>query len=68
MYGIEGVLTPTGTAKGLLGINPLGSEDSKARLEDRQLQKALNYLGLPFKQLGDYERDSERRRQGREGE
>ena len=68
MYGVEGVFTPTGTAKGLLGIDPLGSEESQARSSDRQLQKALNYAGLPFKQLGDYERDYERRRQGREGE
>ena len=68
MYGVEGVFTPTGTAKGLLGIDPLGSEESQARSSDRRLQKALNYAGLPFKQLGDYERDYERRRQGREGE
>jgi hypothetical protein len=67
MYGLEGVFTPTGTAKGLLGIDPLGSEDSKARVDDRQLQKVLNFLGFPAKQLGDYERDYERRRQGREG-
>ena len=66
MYGIDGVVTPSGTAQGLLGVDIGGGEYGNERAQDKQLQKGLNLFGVPVKQLGDAERESERRRQQKE--
>ena len=66
MYGLEGFLTPTGTGQGLAGIDIGGGDYGKERAKDKQLQKALNFIGLPFKGVGETEKEYERRR--REGE
>ena len=66
MYALEGVLTPTGTGQGLAGIDIGGGEYGSERAKDKQLQKALNFIGLPFKGIGETEKEWERRR--REGE
>ena len=66
MYGLDGVFTPSGTAQGLLGVDVGGGEYGNERAQDKQLQKLLNVWGAPVKQLGDAERESERRRQRKE--
>jgi hypothetical protein len=67
LYGVESVFTPSGTAQGLLGVDVGGGEYGNERAQDKQLQKLLNVLtGAPVKQLGDAERESERRRQRKE--
>ena len=67
MYGVESVFTPSGTAQGMLGVDIGGGEYGNERAQDKQLQKLLNVLvAAPVKQLGDAERDSERRRQQKE--
>ena len=58
MYGLEGMFTASGSVQGLAGFDVQGGEAS-ARAADRQGQKALNFMGLPFKQLGEKERRAE---------
>lgn len=66
LYGVESVFTPSGTAQGLLGVDVGGGAYGNERAQDKQLQKILNILGVPVKQLGDAERDYERRRREKE--
>ena len=66
LYGVESVFTPSGMAQGLLGVDVGGGAYGNERAQDKQLQKILNILGVPVKQLGDAERDYERRRRQKE--
>ena len=58
LYGAEGIFAPLGAAQGLSGTSILGGSESE-RLQDRMVQKAYNYFGIPVKQLGERERTAE---------
>lgn len=66
LYVAEGVMPPLGTVQGLLGVDLDGGEYGNQKAEDKQLQKGFNSIGLPFKQIGESERDWERRRRKKE--
>lgn len=66
MYVAEGVMPPLGTVQGLTGMDVGGGAYGNQKAQDKQLQKALNALGLPFKQVGDSEREREMRRRQKE--
>ena len=66
MYVAEGVMPPLGTVQGLTGMDVDGGTYGNQKAQDKQLQKGFNSLGLPFKQVGESEREWEMRRRQKE--